>query len=288
MDALLESARYPLVKNAAVTVVVLLLLLITRKIVLRAIFSDTTPPDVRRRIEVNSRNGVFVAALLVGFFIWAEEIRTLAISAFAVAAAIVLATKELIMCVSGSLLRSGASAFEVGDRIEVGAHRGDVIDVSLLTTRLVEIGPGQATHQHTGRTISLPNSLFLTQPVINETYTDEYVLHVFTVPIAATDPWEDAERALLEASRACCAAYLDDARLHFDQMVGRHALEPVQVEPRVSIRKAEPGRIDLIVRIPTPARQKGRIEQKIVRQFLRETAVVPEEKPDQEGGDPAP
>ena len=269
MSTVTEYFAHPLIRNAVVTVVVLLLMLIARKILLRTLFSHEMPPEVRRRIEVNSRNAILVAVLLVAIFIWAEEIRTLAISAFAVAAAIVLATKELIMCISGSLLRGSAGSFSVGDRIEVGAHRGDVIDVTLLTTRLVEIGPGQTTHQHTGRTIALPNSLFLTQPVINESYTDEFVLHVFTIPIAATDSWETAEAQLLDAANEECGEFLDDAKRHFDQMVGRHALEAVQVDPRVSIRKSEPGRIDLVVRVPAPARRKGRVEQAILRRFLK-------------------
>lgn len=280
MSTMEAYLSHELIRNAVVTVAVLVILLVVRKVVLRTLFSHEMPPEVRRRLEVNSRNAIFIAVFLVSFFIWAEEIRTLAISAFAVAAAIVLATKELIMCVSGSLLRGSAGSFSVGDRIEVGVHRGDVIDVTLLTTRLVEIGPGQTTHQHTGRTISLPNSMFLTTPVINETYTDEFVLHVFTVPIASTDPWEEAERHLLEAANEECGAYLEDARRHFDQMVGRHALEAIQVEPRVSIRKTEPGRIDMVVRIPTPARRKGRIEQAILRRFLRAVNGDTEERLD--------
>jgi small-conductance mechanosensitive channel len=269
LETYLNGIEHPLARNGIVTIAVLLLLLVVRKVVLRAVISREMPPEIRRRIEVSSRNAVFGAVFLVAFFVWAEEIRTLALSAFAVAAAIVLATKELIMCISGSLFRSSARSFSVGDRIEVGTFRGDVIDTSMLTTRLVEIGPGQASHQHTGRMISLPNSVFLTQAVINETYTDQFVLHTFTIPISSSDPWETAERLLLESANEECTPYLEMARTHFDQMVGRHSLEAVQVEPRVSIRKVEPGRIDLIVRIPSPARRKGRVEQAIIRRFLR-------------------
>ena len=69
--------------------------------------------------------------------------------------AIVLATKEIIMCLSGAIYRASSGTFKVGDRVEIGAFRGDVIDQTLLATTILEIGPGQAIHQHSGRTVTL-------------------------------------------------------------------------------------------------------------------------------------
>ena len=54
--------------------------------------------------------------ILLGLaMIWAAQIQTLALSMFAVAAAIVVATKELIMCLSGSILRSVTKQYSIGD-----------------------------------------------------------------------------------------------------------------------------------------------------------------------------
>jgi small-conductance mechanosensitive channel len=77
------------------------------------------PPHDQRRLLVSSRN-VFLFLLLVGLaLIWAPQLRTLALSLTAVAVAIVVATKELILCLSGAVLRATARAFDVGDWIEV-------------------------------------------------------------------------------------------------------------------------------------------------------------------------
>mgnify|MGYP001215256827 CR=1 FL=1 len=61
----------------------------------------------------------------------------------AIAVALVIATKELILCVSGALIKGGARSFNIGDRIQVKEFRGDVIDQNLLTTTILEVGPGK-------------------------------------------------------------------------------------------------------------------------------------------------
>lgn len=226
--------------------------------------------DLRRRSIVQVRNASFVVLLLGLFIIWASQIQVLAISVIAIAAAIVIATKELIMCITGTLVKVTSRSFTIGDRIEVNNMRGDVIDQTLLSTTILEVGPGQLTHQHTGRAVILPNSVFLTAAVINETYTDEYVLHVFSVPVKTTGDWKTARRLLLEASNRECAPFLKDARAHMEQLGKEQGLYTPSVEPRVTIQFSEPERVNLIIRIPVPARRKGRIEQAILSSFAEQ------------------
>src|SRR5690606_6017211 len=220
--------------------------------------------ETRLRWSVLIRNASFLLMLFGAGVIWAEELRTVAFSFAAVAVAIVIATKELILCVMGGFLRSSDRAFALGDRIEINHLRGDVVDHSLFTTTILEIGPGHSIHQYTGRAIVLPNSAFLVSPMINETFMDEYVLHVFTLPMSLEDDWRAAERALLQASLEESQSYLTQAHSYMQKLARERGLEPPNVNPRVSLIFPEPGRIDLLVRIPTPARLKGRIEQAIL------------------------
>ena len=190
---------------------------------------------------------------------------------FFAAAAIVIATKELIMCLSGTLLRASGRSYQIGDRVEVGTFRGDVIDQTLLTTSLLEVGPGNAFHQHTGRLIVVPNSTLLTTPVVNESFTDDFVLHAFSVSIAAEDDWHEAESALLQAAREESGSYLKDAQKHMSEMAKREGLEHMSVEPRVTLRldgTSSNNAVSLLVRVAVPARRKGRIEQAVLRRYL--------------------
>jgi small-conductance mechanosensitive channel len=130
---------------------------------------------VRRRLPSNDKlqlrwaaqiRGLSYAILAIGLFIiWAAKLQALAVSFAVLAMAIVWGTKETLACVQGAAFRLTSNAFEVGDRINIAGIRGDVIDAGLLGTLVLEVAQG---HQRTGRTISIPNSLFMTEPVLNE------------------------------------------------------------------------------------------------------------------------
>ncbi|MFG0274430.1 MAG: mechanosensitive ion channel domain-containing protein [Phycisphaerales bacterium] len=262
-DWFVESATG---RHLVASALLILLIIVGRWLALRHVTRSTDHSEnLRRRWIVQIRNAAVLIALLGLLIIWAQELRTVALSAIAVAAAIVIATKELIMCLSGTILEGSANTFQIGDRIEVDGLRGDVFDQTLLTTTILEIGPGQQTHQFTGRKVVIPNSVFLAKPVFNETATDEYVLHIFAVPVKTEDDWRSAEARLLEAAKRECAPYLDDARRHMEHIGKEQGIRSLSVEPRVTIQLPEPGRINLIVRIPTPARHRGRVEQSILR-----------------------
>jgi small-conductance mechanosensitive channel len=230
--------------------------------------------DVRLRALVAVRNLALFAGVVGVGAIWAQQVQALLLSVLAVGAAGAIALKEVLMCLAGGLLRTTTNLFGVGDRIEVNGFRGDVIDLGPMTTTLLEVGPGKESHQWTGRSVSLPNSLFLLHTVANESFTDEWVLHPFIVSVARNERWRDAEAALLTAAHEQCGPYLEQARAFMEQRARRHSLATMSVDPRVSIRLGDTGKIEMLVRIPVPRGQRGRIEQAILHRFL-ETTLPP-------------
>jgi small-conductance mechanosensitive channel len=266
--------KWELIATDAISSVILIVtVLILKKLLLRAVLRrDKQQLEVRRRWIVNIRNASLIGLLLGLISIWFEPLHTLAVSFIALAVAGVIATKELILCVSGAVVRAVSKAYSVGDRIEIAGRRGDVVDQSLFTTTLLEIGPGQSSHQYTGRAIVVPNSLLLNTPLINETFTHDYVLHVFSIPLSASDDWQRAEQILLEAAQVECGPFLDQARTYMKNIESKHGLDSPTVAPRVTLQIPDPGKINLLLRIPAPSRRKGRLEQAILRRYLSENS----------------
>jgi small-conductance mechanosensitive channel len=257
--------------SAISSVILIVTVLVVKKLLVRTVLRLDSPQlDVRRRWVVNIRNAALVGTLLGLIAIWAQPLHTLAVSFIALAVACVIATKELIVCVSGAVVRAVSKTYAVGDRIEIAGKRGDVVDQNLFTTTLLEIGPGQSSHQYTGRAIVVPNSLLLNTPLINETFTHDYVLHVFCIPLTANDDWQRSEQLLLEAAQIECGPFLEQARMYMKNIESKHGLDSPTVAPRVTLQIPEPGKINLLLRIPAPSRRKGRLEQAILRRYLSE------------------
>lgn len=250
------------------TLALLVTVLFVRMLVARLIRSvESLPESHKLRWSVQLRWFSYLAILGGLLIIWATEIRTMAVTVMALAVAIVIATKELLLCVLGTILRASAAAFAVGDRIEINGIRGDVIDHGLLATTVLEIGPGL---QRTGHAVTIPNSQLLHTAVVNETFTDAYVLHVIAIPLRIDAEWRLVEEAALRVAREVCAEFLAEARKYMYASARLHGLTMPFVEPRVVVQLPVPGQVNLLLRVPTPAREKGRTEQRILRALLEQ------------------
>lgn len=259
-----ESLLRLLVSTAVLVAVILVL----RAVAAGFIRRNVQAPDLRRRWLVQTRNGVLLLLLFGLVLIWGQELRTLALSVVAIAVAFVVATKELILCVTGTILKTGARSFSIGDRIQIKEFRGDVVDQNLLATTILEVGPGKLTHQRTGRKTVIPNALFVSEPVVNESYTDDYIVHAFTVPFRRKDDWRSAKDAFLAAAKRHCEPYLEDVRRHMRRLSEHRGLDVPTVDPRVTIQVPTAEEVHLVVRIPARAAERSYIEQSILSDVL--------------------
>jgi small-conductance mechanosensitive channel len=113
--------------------------------------------------------------------IWWPELSNFAISIAAVTLAFVIATKELILCFSGAMLRAGTRAFTIGDWVEIGLYKGEVIDYDMFSTTLQELDKPPNDYSFTGKTIIVPNSIFLSESIKNLNFSKRYVFHRFDI-----------------------------------------------------------------------------------------------------------
>jgi len=225
--------------------------------------------EAKRRWVVAIRNTAALGFLTGLAFMWLNELQTFAVSIVAIAAALVLATKELILCWSGAALRVGGKVYSVGDRIQIGGYRGVVLDHDAFATKLLEIGPGLTSHLYTGRIVVFPNSLLFTNGLVKENPPQDHGLYVIHIPVKSEENWQAAEQALLNAAKAECAPFMEEVSRQMKLLEQRNLLEAPSPEPRITIQMVEPGRVDLVLRYPAPDRGRSRVEQAIIRRYLR-------------------
>lgn len=223
----------------------------------------------RRARIVTIRNLCVVAAAGGLGFLWFPELRQVGTALALVAGGLAIATKEFWLNFFGFVQHAMTRPFAIGDRIKIGDCRGDVIDRNMMTTTLLEVGPGADSHQYSGRTVFIPNARLLDTPLINETFMRPFVFHIVRVPLRMGDDWQAAEARLLEAARHVCGPYLEKARLHVQRIERLHSLTAPTVDPMVRIQMPDSDSLHLLLRIPAPARRRSHIEQAILRRYLR-------------------
>jgi len=258
----------PYLNQFASSIVLIVAVLSLRTFMTRTILRLAPQSEARRRWVVGIRNySIMILAVGLGA-VWFRALETFGTLILGLGVAAVIATKELLQCVTGSFLRTVANTYNVGDRIEINSFRGDVIDTNLFTTTLLEVGPGRSMHLRTGRTIVVPNARMLDTTVVNESFMRQFVVHVFSVPVKISADWQKAERLLLEAAEAESAEFLNEARGYMETMERSHGLRGLPVQPRTLLQVTDPEKLSILVRIPAPVGRQGAIEQAILRRYL--------------------
>lgn len=161
------------------------------------------------------------------------------------AAGIAFAMQEVIGALAGWLSILTGRQFRVGDRIQMGGVRGDVLDITPLRTTVLEIGSGTDNsswvrgRQYTGRTVSISNKAVFSQPVYNSTAAMDHLWEELTLTISYRDDWRLAETILREEAERASSSH--GAQKAITAMRRRYPVGRTEVQPRVFVRATDAG-----------------------------------------------
>lgn len=166
-----------LILSGLVVVAYILLARALRRI-LNKRFSDPT----RRHLASKTTSYVLRLATLVAVAsIWLESGGGIVAYLGVLSAGFAIALQDPLANLAGWIFISMRKPFEVGDRIEIGEHRGDVIDRQLFEFTLLEIGNWVGAEQSTGRVLYVPNGWIFKQSLANYTQGFPFVWHEIAV-----------------------------------------------------------------------------------------------------------
>lgn len=111
-------------------------------------------------------------------------------------AGLAIALKDPLTNIAGWLFITARKPFSVGDRVQIGDHAGDVIDIRLFQFTLLEIRNWVDADQSTGRIIHLPNGKVFLEAQANFSRGFQYIWNEVPVLITFESNWEKAKSIL--------------------------------------------------------------------------------------------
>lgn len=198
---------------------------------------------VRRVPELSSRyrlrkfitiGGYLVAALALSI-IFSDRLGRLTVFFGIFGAGVAFALQEVIAAVAGWVAITVGRYYRFGDRILVSEVMGDVIDVGLLRTTIMECGQWVQADQYTGRIVTVSNALVLRQPIYNYSSDFPFLWDEITVPIRYGSDRDLARDLILRVAREEVGDYAAGARSNWEDVARRYLVEPETVEPVVTL-----------------------------------------------------
>ena len=222
------------------------------------------------------RYAVAFAALIALAVIWrAFAGRAGVVLGFA-AAGVAFAMQEVIGAVAGWVNILSGRIFRIGDRIQMGGVQGDVIDITPLRTKVMEIGSPQASgswvrgRQFTGRIVAISNKATFTEPVFNFSASFDFIWDEFTMPVAFDQDWERASTVMQEETDRVAAT--EAAAVAVARMRRQFPVPAADLTSRVFATPTD-NYMDLTVRFVVPVRTARSIKDGLARRIVSRLAI---------------
>ncbi|YCO01608.1 mechanosensitive ion channel family protein [Vibrio sp. VNB-15] len=248
---------------------ILLFIILLRRLILSRIRGDDAfITEEQRSWMSRTKNGIFAITLILLFILWQSEISEFALSVTAIAVAIVVASKEIILCFTGSIQRASSRSFRIGDWIEVGKLCGEVIEHNMMATVIQEIDLHHGQYHFTGKTATLPNSMFFTYPVKNLNFMKRYVYHDFSVVVKDFVNLYPILPLLTDKIDEHCSYFADVAH-RYNAMIEKHAgVDLPGAEPHIHISSNINGEQIVHIMIFCPTDKANHLEHLIRKDFM--------------------
>lgn len=286
----LPPLSFSLLAEPLVTsVFVLATLLTARLFLIRAVRnkSEILSRDQRRWIS-RIKNSILLLVFICLVLIWAPQLRTLALSLAAVAVALVVATKEMILCLSGAFMRVSTRPFVVGDWITIDGLSGEVLDVNAFTIKLQKLDIAGKSYQVTGPTIEIPNSRLFTSPVENLTLGKSWTYHDVRIVVPALEARPIQHMALLQEIVTNYYKDLQEqAEIQHARLKRKSGIDLPGIKPDCSLSTTDLGHNIFTAHIFVPTRDAGRYTRDITLDFLSGVQKLKEQR-EAENANPAP
>lgn len=150
-------------------------------------------------------------------------------------AGIAFALQEVITSIAGYIVIHTSTFYKVGDRVLVGGIKGDVIDIGVLRTSLMEIGEWVDGDLYNGRITRVANSFIFSQPVHNYSGEFPFLWDELKIPIKTNSNFEYATNIFTKILNDVKNDFAEDAQMHWDKMTEKFLIENAKVNPIISM-----------------------------------------------------
>ncbi|NJR65778.1 MAG: mechanosensitive ion channel, partial [Leptolyngbyaceae cyanobacterium CRU_2_3] len=180
----------------------------------------------------------FIGYLAIALFItivFSDRLGQLTLVFGAVGAGVAFALQEVIASLAGWVAISLGQFYKPGDRVQLGGIIGDVIDISILRTTIMEIGAWVKADQYNGRIVRVANSFVFKEPVFNYSADFPFVWDEITVPVKYGSDHRLARAILEQVAQEVVGEYIAQAQSTWKSMVHKYLIEDAKVEPMVTL-----------------------------------------------------
>ncbi len=231
---------------------------------------------LERRLEDSARRYIAtktmdyllgLASVLVLLRIWLGGFSGLVASVGIISAGLAIALHAPLTNLAGWIFLAVRRPFVIGDRIQIGDHAGDVIDLRLFAFSLVEIGNWVDADQSTGRILHIPNGQVFQRTVANYTQGFNFIWDEMPITVTFESDWRRAKEILTEVIQRHSVIKSEHAQQEVRRAASKFMIKYEHLTPIVWTSVTDIG-VTLTIRYLTDPRRRRSTENAIWEDVL--------------------
>jgi len=223
----------PLFVKIIIGVAGIIIILVLFNLLQRTITKPIENPDLRYRFR---KMIVFLGYILILLFlagVFSNQLHSVVVALGVASAGIAFALQEVIVSIAGWLAISSGRFYKIGDRVQLSGTVGDVIDIGVFSTTLMELGEWVKGNQYNGRVVRIANSFVFTEPVYNFSADFPYLWDEILLPVKYGSDIQMVRSILLQTAEEEVGKYTQPAQARWKEMYKKYRLEHESVDPIV-------------------------------------------------------
>lgn len=234
MNQILEFLKSPTGNKliaivVAMAVIFLATVVIKRFVIMRYVHDSGSKYRVRKFVNFFA----YLLLALIALLLFSKQLSGITIFLSVAGAGIAFALQEVIVSIAGFIAIHSSGFYKIGDRVLLGGIKGDVIDIGVLRTTVMEIGDWVKGDQYNGRMVRIANSFVFKEPVFNYSGDFPFLWDEITIPIKHTSDHHFARKVFYDILLEVQGDYSKEALRDWNLMMNKYALENARVDPKI-------------------------------------------------------
>lgn len=217
-------------------VVWILFIILITWLVRKAINRTVKDNSMRYRAKKAVRLLAYVLVILLAIITFTGNVQYFTLTIGLVSAGLAFALQEVILSIAGWISIFSSNIYNPGDRIEINGVRGDVIDIGITKTTLMEIGEWVNSDNYSGRIVKVSNAFVFRGPVFNYSTDFPFLWDEINLPVKYGSDIQLASKVILDSAKTYLIEYAEFASKNWDHMVKKYLIENASTQPTLTLK----------------------------------------------------
>ncbi len=231
----MELLYDPTVARLGIIFVGILLIWLITRLLQRKLVSRISENNKKYTVKKVTVFFGYILTIVLITVVFSDKLGGLSVAFGVAGAGIAFALQEVIVSFAGWLGIMFGGYYKTGDRIQLGGVKGDVMDIGILRTTIMETGQWVDGDLYNGRIVFIANSFIFKEPVYNYSGDFPFLWDEIKIPVQYGSDYKWAEKIITEAGTKIAGDIPGQSMTKWLALQEEYRLEKATTDPMVSM-----------------------------------------------------